>query len=154
MTHHAGRRPHSGRTVAAAHRPGERSREDPWTSHAFAVADHQVAHVYVSDPADVPAVAEVLDEGGKKAHGLDHPRTGQLVLLAEPEEWFRAGAALLREKLGLRYLMNVVGLDQGARAVRGSHGLLPRTPPTRRYCSALPRPPAAVKDLLLRLTPR
>ena len=25
---------------------------DPWTSRAFAVADHQIAHVYVRDPAD------------------------------------------------------------------------------------------------------
>jgi hypothetical protein len=33
--------------------------------------------------------------------------------------------ALLRKKLGMRYLMNVVGLDAGARAVRGSHGRLP-----------------------------
>ncbi|WP_055482246.1 alkaline phosphatase family protein [Sphaerimonospora sp. CA-214678] len=151
---------------------------DPWTSRVFAVADHQVAHVYVADPADVPAaaelcaslpgVAEVLGESGKKAHGLDHPRSGELVLLAQPDAWFtyyywlddarapdfarlvdihrkpgydpaelffdpadpgaakrRAGVALLRKKLGMRYLMNVVGLDRGARAVRGSHGVLP-----------------------------
>ena len=30
---------------------------DPWTSRAFAVADHQIAHVYVRDPADLPARA-------------------------------------------------------------------------------------------------
>ncbi len=29
---------------------------DPWTSRAFAVADHQVAHVYVADPADLERV--------------------------------------------------------------------------------------------------
>ena len=67
---------------------------DPWTSRAFAVADHQVAHVYVADPADLaavrkvcaalPGVAEVLDGSGKAAHGLDHPRAGELVLVAEP----------------------------------------------------------------------
>ncbi len=154
---------------------------DPWTSRAFAVADHQVAHVYVRDPADVPAVAklcaglpgvaEVLDADGKVAHGLDHPRAGELVLVAEPDAWFtyyywlddarapdfarlveihrkpgydpaelffdpagpgaakrRAATALARKKLGLRYLMNVVGLDAGARAVRGSHGRLPADP--------------------------
>ncbi|WP_433441233.1 hypothetical protein [Nonomuraea sp. CA-141351] len=97
----------------------------------------------------------------RKAHGLDHARSGELVLLAEPEAWFRAGAALLRKKLGLRYLMNVVGLDQGARAVRGSHGLLPADPADAPVllCSD----PSAgserfeateVKDLLLRLTLR
>src|SRR3954447_19645488 len=33
---------------------------DPWTSSAFAVADHQVAHVYVRDPDDLPEVRELL----------------------------------------------------------------------------------------------
>ncbi|HEX6872853.1 MAG TPA: nucleotide pyrophosphatase/phosphodiesterase family protein [Micromonosporaceae bacterium] len=71
---------------------------DPWTSRAFAVADHQVAHVYVRDAddlaevakrcADVPGVAEVLDAEGKARYGLDHERAGELVLVAEPEAWF------------------------------------------------------------------
>jgi len=71
---------------------------DPWASRGFAVADHQIAHVYVRDPADVPAVrevlaaldgvAEVLDEDGKREAGLDHERSGELVLVAEPDAWF------------------------------------------------------------------
>jgi predicted AlkP superfamily pyrophosphatase or phosphodiesterase len=71
---------------------------DPWTSRAFAVADHQVAHVYVADPSDVdsvrsllagqPGVAEVLDGPGKQRYGLDHERAGELVLVAEPDSWF------------------------------------------------------------------
>jgi len=71
---------------------------DPWTSRAFAVADHQIAHVYVRDPAEVPRVARllealpgvgsVLDEDGKRAAGLDHPRSGELVAVAEPDAWF------------------------------------------------------------------
>lgn len=71
---------------------------DPTTSRAFAVADHQLAHVYVRDPADLaatrevlqdlPGIAELLDETGKKAHGLDHPRAGELVAVAEPRAWF------------------------------------------------------------------
>jgi predicted AlkP superfamily pyrophosphatase or phosphodiesterase len=71
---------------------------DPWTSRAFAVADHQVAHVYVRDPDDlahvrqllaaVPGVEQVLDADGKAAHGLDHERAGELVLVAEPDAWF------------------------------------------------------------------
>jgi predicted AlkP superfamily pyrophosphatase or phosphodiesterase len=71
---------------------------DPWTSRAFAVADHQLAHVYVRDPADREAVREllaqtdgvdlVLDEEGKKAHGLDHERSGELVAVAAPRSWF------------------------------------------------------------------
>jgi predicted AlkP superfamily pyrophosphatase or phosphodiesterase len=71
---------------------------DPWTSRAFAVADHQLAHVYVDDPADLPAVralfdgvpgiAEILDTGGQARYGLDHARSGDLVLVAEPDAWF------------------------------------------------------------------
>ncbi|WP_017627417.1 nucleotide pyrophosphatase/phosphodiesterase family protein [Nocardiopsis chromatogenes] len=71
---------------------------DPWASRAFAVADHQAAHVYVADPADLPHVAAlasalpgvdlVLDRAGQADHGLDHARSGELVLVAEPEAWF------------------------------------------------------------------
>jgi predicted AlkP superfamily pyrophosphatase or phosphodiesterase len=71
---------------------------DPWTSRAFAVADHQVAHVYVRDPADLalardvvadlPGVDEVLDEAGKARYGVDHARSGELVAVAEPDAWF------------------------------------------------------------------
>ena len=71
---------------------------DPVDSEAFAVCDHQVAHVYVRRPALSPRVREalagldgverVLDEEGKRAAGLDHPRAGELVLVAEPGCWF------------------------------------------------------------------
>ena len=71
---------------------------DPYTSRAFAVADHQIAHVYVRDPADLDRVRDLLsgldgidqllDATGKKAAGLDHPRSGELVAVAEPEAWF------------------------------------------------------------------
>ena len=71
---------------------------DAGASQAFAVADHQVAHVYVRDPArraevkqlleQVKGVASVLDEEGKRAAHLDHARSGELVVLAEPEAWF------------------------------------------------------------------
>jgi predicted AlkP superfamily pyrophosphatase or phosphodiesterase len=71
---------------------------DPSTSRAFAVADHQVAHVYVRDPGDIegvrsllaelPGVDQVLDASGKAAAGLDHERAGELVLVAERDAWF------------------------------------------------------------------
>jgi predicted AlkP superfamily pyrophosphatase or phosphodiesterase len=71
---------------------------DPIASRAFAVCDHQLAHVYVADPGltatvagmmrSLPGVAEVLDDAGKRAHGLDHARSGELVLLAQPNAWF------------------------------------------------------------------
>ncbi|MBI2821758.1 MAG: alkaline phosphatase family protein [Acidobacteria bacterium] len=71
---------------------------DAGASEAFAVADHQVAHVYVANPNKVPAVKEllekvpgieqVLDHAGKVAAGLDHPRSGELVAIARPDKWF------------------------------------------------------------------
>jgi predicted AlkP superfamily pyrophosphatase or phosphodiesterase len=71
---------------------------DPWTSPAFAVSDHQVAHVYVRDPADIPrtrdvikalpGVDEVLDRGGQAALHIGHERSGELLAIAEPDAWF------------------------------------------------------------------
>ncbi|WP_214417029.1 nucleotide pyrophosphatase/phosphodiesterase family protein [Sphaerisporangium fuscum] len=71
---------------------------DPWTSRAFATPDHQIAHVYVPDPADLPQVREVLgkldgvdqvlDRAGQAEFGLDHPRSGELVAVADPDSWF------------------------------------------------------------------
>ena len=71
---------------------------DTGASDAFCVADHQVAHVYVRQRERVAevkrllealtGVAAVLDEEGKRAHALDHPRSGELVALAAPDRWF------------------------------------------------------------------
>jgi predicted AlkP superfamily pyrophosphatase or phosphodiesterase len=71
---------------------------DAGASKAFAVADHQVAHVYLQHGADdravkrllegVDGIAQVLDEDGKRALGLDHPRSGELVALSAPDRWF------------------------------------------------------------------
>jgi predicted AlkP superfamily pyrophosphatase or phosphodiesterase len=71
---------------------------DAGASRAFAVADHQIAHVYVRDARDLgrarevveqlDGVAEVLDAAGKARHGLDHPRAGELVAVAAPDAWF------------------------------------------------------------------
>jgi predicted AlkP superfamily pyrophosphatase or phosphodiesterase len=74
---------------------------DAGNSRAFAVADHQVAHVYVND-ADIrdevcglleqtPGVARVLDEAGKREAGIDHPRAGDLIAVAEENAWFTTG---------------------------------------------------------------
>jgi predicted AlkP superfamily pyrophosphatase or phosphodiesterase len=144
---------------------------DPGTSRAFAVCDHQLAHVYVRHSDDLPAakaclaklpgVARVLMPEEHASIGLVHARSGELILLAEPGWWFaydywledakkpdfaraveihkkpgydprelffdprggklRAAKALLRKKLGLRYLLDPCPLD--ATLVRGSHGL-------------------------------
>ncbi len=71
---------------------------DAGASRAFAMADHQLAHVYVRDPADIPVVrrllerldgvSTVLDGDGKRIHGLDHERSGELVAVAKADRWF------------------------------------------------------------------
>ena len=71
---------------------------DPGHSRAFCVPDHQGAHVYVADPADLPkvralledldGVAEILDEAAQIQAGLAHPRSGELFLVAEEDAWF------------------------------------------------------------------
>ena len=71
---------------------------DAGASKAFAVADHQIAHVYVNDPSrldevrelvrSTPGVQRVLDDAGKREWHLDHPRSGELVAIAEPDAWF------------------------------------------------------------------
>jgi predicted AlkP superfamily pyrophosphatase or phosphodiesterase len=71
---------------------------DAGASEAFAVVDHQVAHVYVRRPERVAEVATLLrrtegieavwDEAGKRAAGLDHPRSGELVAVSAADRWF------------------------------------------------------------------
>ncbi len=71
---------------------------DPGLSEAFAFADHQVAHVYVRRTERIaegrrllerlPGVDGVLDAGAKRAAGLDHPRSGELVAVARADRWF------------------------------------------------------------------
>lgn len=71
---------------------------DPGGSAAFAVADHQLAHVYVQDPTRTEEIIKVLNalEGvssilhgtTRRQAGLDHPRSGDLVLLSDKDRWF------------------------------------------------------------------
>lgn len=67
-------------------------------SEAFAMVDHQVAHVYTEDGvlesthealADLDGIDELLVGGKRAAYGLDHPDAGDLVLIAEPDAWFQ-----------------------------------------------------------------
>lgn len=71
---------------------------DAGASKAFAAADHQIAHIYINDPAvkaqvkkrleQTEGIELVLDEDGKKAHHIDHERAGDLVAIAKPDSWF------------------------------------------------------------------
>jgi predicted AlkP superfamily pyrophosphatase or phosphodiesterase len=71
---------------------------DCGASEAFAVSDHQIAHVYVRNPGRVeevrtllrgiPGIEAVLDRTEQAAVGLDHERSGELVAIADRESWF------------------------------------------------------------------
>jgi hypothetical protein len=144
-------------------------------SKVFAVADHQVAHIYVRDSAlepevralleNEPGIEMLLDRRAQERWDIRHPRTGDFVAVAKARHWFtyyyweddalapdyartidihrkigydpaelfldpalsfpkfRVAAFLLKKKLGLRGLLNVIPLD--ATLVRGSHGRCP-----------------------------
>ncbi len=145
---------------------------DPGVSQAFAVADHQIAHVYISDPSQIPLVRKVLEETSgiekildkqeQRRYGICHDRSGELVLISKMDRWFSYAywldeqkapdfartveihkkpgydpvelfldpkikfpkikiiRTLIRKKLGFRYLMDVIPLDDSL--VKGSHG--------------------------------
>lgn len=148
---------------------------DAGNSSAFAVADHQIAHIYLNDISikdkvkkllqDVPGVEKVLSDNEIVEAKINHERCGDLVVLADKDSWFtyyywlddkkapdfarmvdihkKPGYdpvemftdpkdklvvpkilwKLLKKKLGLRTLMNVIPLR--AELVKGSHGRIP-----------------------------
>jgi predicted AlkP superfamily pyrophosphatase or phosphodiesterase len=67
-------------------------------SRAWALVDHQFAHVYVREAADVArvadlfrrdeSVAEVLVGEERARYSLNHERSGEVVLIAKPDRWF------------------------------------------------------------------
>ncbi|MBT2161658.1 alkaline phosphatase family protein [Zobellia barbeyronii] len=71
---------------------------DAGQSRAFAVADHQIAHIYLNDPSvklEVKALLEsvsgvemvLMGEELEKAK-LNHERSGDLVVVADADSWF------------------------------------------------------------------
>jgi predicted AlkP superfamily pyrophosphatase or phosphodiesterase len=139
---------------------------------AFAVADHQVAHVYVNDPSirdevrtlleNTPGIEEVRVPSETWSPGIATERAGVFIAVAAPDAWFtyyfwnddavapdyartidihrkpgydpcelfidpalklpklRIAKFLLKKKIGLRGLLEVIPLD--ATLVKGSHG--------------------------------
>lgn len=71
---------------------------DLFASRAFAVCDHQLAHVYIASSADLPLIREQLQalagvarvfvgEEREQIH-LNHVRSGEIIVTAEPDAWF------------------------------------------------------------------
>lgn len=71
---------------------------DAGASKAFAVADHQIAHIYINDPSvkeevykaisNIPGVALILDKQAQKQYHINHERSGDFVLMADAQSWF------------------------------------------------------------------
>ena len=150
---------------------------DCGASKVFAVADHQVAHIYLNDRTieselrdaleAEPGIDLILDQKAQAEMGVWHKRSGDFIVVAKARSWFtyyywnddalapdfartvdihrkigydpaelfldpklrwpklHVAAFLLRKKLGLRCLLNVIPLD--ATLVRGSHGRRPES---------------------------
>ncbi|RYD81085.1 MAG: alkaline phosphatase family protein [Sphingobacteriales bacterium] len=71
---------------------------DAGASKAFAVADHQIAHVYVNDKSVIEQVKTllknaagvdlVLDKNEQEAYNINHDRSGDFVVTAKENSWF------------------------------------------------------------------
>jgi len=140
----------------------------PGDSRAFAVADHQIAHIYINDPSITDAVRDLVSTTPGVAEirnpptGIGGTRAGALIAVADPDAWFtyyfwekdahapdyartidihrkpgydpcelfidpslrfpkfKIASFLLKKKLGIRGLLDVIPLD--ASLVKGSHG--------------------------------
>src|SRR5208282_2680621 len=68
-------------------------------SRAWALVDHQFSHVFVANADErtieltagifrnQPGIAEVLAGTQRGRYGLDHPRSGELILVSAPNSW-------------------------------------------------------------------
>jgi predicted AlkP superfamily pyrophosphatase or phosphodiesterase len=66
-------------------------------SLAFAMVDHQVAHIYIKGASvqqvkrildGIEGIEIVLDEEGKKLMNIDHERSGDLIAICNCDRWF------------------------------------------------------------------
>ena len=122
-------------------------------SRAFAMVDHQVAHIYFNELHDIPhvkaelekvqGIEHVLDDLGKREYQIDHPNAGELVVLSAPDKWFSyqwwldqkkapdfAHTVDIHRKPGydpqeLFFDPATKGISQDSSLVKGSHGLVP-----------------------------
>ena len=71
---------------------------DAGISDAFAMADHQIAHVYINDKSKIESIKAllenceeidlVLDEEEQTKHHINHHRSGDLVVVIKKDFWF------------------------------------------------------------------
>ncbi len=160
-------------------RVGDRSYPDLYASRAIAVADHQVAHVYVRDSRDITETSKVLEqaEGIEKVMAKPagaHQNYGDLCLVAEEHAWFAypwwdpdgsvkppdfATHVDIHNKIGFdpcelfwgRMFPPGVSLD--CSKVKGTHGRI-NHPTTYMSTFPLASPPSCIEDLARIIMPR
>lgn len=88
------------RGLLAVRQIGGKEYLDVELSPAFAMVDHQIAHVFVngSEIGDldrvraalesIPGIEKVLDRAAQAAYEIDHPSSGDFVVIAEADAWF------------------------------------------------------------------
>lgn len=118
-------------------------------SDAFAMADHQIAHIYIKEGfvaqtkkvlEQTTGVESVLDEQEKRHLKIDHERSGELLAVADQDKWFSyywwyekerappfAGNVDIHRKPGYDPLElfiepNTRSISQDTSLVKGSHG--------------------------------
>lgn len=151
---------------------------DAGSSLAFAVCDHQIAHIYLNDKTlvdkickllnEVDGIDLILKENEKEKYNINHKRSGDIIVVADRGSWFsyyywfnekkapdfartveihkkpgydpaelfidpkikwakfRIMLTLLKKKLGLRYLMKYIPINDNI--VKGSHGRINTNP--------------------------
>lgn len=85
--------------LLAVREEGDGEHLDLAASRAWALVDHQFSHVFVrdADPGTQrrvvelfrgrEGVAEVLAGGERARYQMDHPRSGEVILISEPHSW-------------------------------------------------------------------
>jgi predicted AlkP superfamily pyrophosphatase or phosphodiesterase len=117
-------------------------------SSAFVMVDHQIAHVYAKHAEEIGTLARILDAEGVQVverpaqADARHRRSGDVVLLAEPNAWFDyrwwteaseapsfARTIDIHRKPGYDPLelfrdLATNGVSQNSALVKGSHGIV------------------------------
>jgi predicted AlkP superfamily pyrophosphatase or phosphodiesterase len=132
------------RTVSGMHYP------DFHASQAFAMVDHEIAHVTLRNTANIEetrmvlasleGVETLMDARAQQAAGIAHPHAGELLLVAKPGFWFAypwwtdkshapdyASHVDIHNKPGydpceLFFGWPPISVSQDTRRIKGSHG--------------------------------
>jgi predicted AlkP superfamily pyrophosphatase or phosphodiesterase len=123
-------------------------------SPAFAMVDHQIAHIYIKTGYEkavrnalerVEGIDQMLDDAGQSKYRINHPRSGELIAISAKNRWFSyywwedrvkapdfAKQVDIHRKPGYDPLELFIESDtrqisQDTLLIRGSHGYLTHT---------------------------